>query len=65
MYQYNIGDIIKTKKPHPCGSNLWEITRVGADMKIKCTGCSHIVMIDRAKLDKSIKEIVKTSIKQE
>lgn len=36
---YNIGDIVKTKKQHPCGSKLWEITRVGVDFKLKCLGC--------------------------
>lgn len=37
--QYNVGDIVRTKKQHPCGSKLWEITRVGVDFKMKCTGC--------------------------
>lgn len=37
--EYNIGDIVKTKKQHPCGSKLWEITRVGVDFKLKCLGC--------------------------
>lgn len=37
--EYNIGDIVRTKKVHPCGSKLWEITRVGVDFKLKCQGC--------------------------
>lgn len=37
--EYNIGDIVKTKKTHPCGSNQWEITRIGVDFKLKCQGC--------------------------
>ena len=37
--EYNIGDIVRTKKQHPCGSKLWEITRVGVDFKLKCQGC--------------------------
>lgn len=37
--QYDIGDIVRTKKQHPCGSKLWEITRVGVDFKLKCQGC--------------------------
>ena len=51
---YQIGDKVKTKKPHPCGSNEWEITRVGVDFKLKCLGCSHIVMLPREKALKSI-----------
>lgn len=43
----NLGDIVQTKKPHPCGSSEWTIIRVGADIKIKCSGCGRIVMMDR------------------
>ena len=38
-YQYEVGDIVKLKKQHPCGSSEWEILRVGADFRLKCTGC--------------------------
>ena len=37
--KYDIGDIVKTKKSHPCGSNQWEIIRIGVDFKLKCQGC--------------------------
>ena len=52
--EYNIGDIVKTKKVHPCGSKEWEITRVGVDFKIKCLGCGHIVVLPREKALKAI-----------
>ncbi len=42
---YTVGDIIQTKKKHPCGSDTWEITRTGADYKLRCTGCGRIVML--------------------
>ena len=51
---YQIGDIVKTKKPHPCGSNTWEITRIGVDFKLKCLGCGHVIMIERQKALKMI-----------
>ena len=38
---YEVGDIVKLKKPHPCGSHEWEILRVGADFRLKCAGCGH------------------------
>ena len=38
---YNVGDIVRTKKQHPCGSKKWELTRVGVDFKLKCLGCGH------------------------
>ena len=52
--EYQIGDIVKTKKPQPCGSKLWEITRVGVDFKLKCQGCGHIVVLERQKALKAI-----------
>ena len=51
---YQIGDKVKTKKPHPCGSKNWEITRIGVDFKLKCLGCEHIIMLPREKALKSI-----------
>ena len=51
---YNIGDIVKTKKQHPCGSKEWEVTRVGVDFKLKCIGWGHVVMLPREKALKAI-----------
>lgn len=54
----NIGDILKLKKQHPCGSREWEVLRVGADFRLKCKGCGHQIMIARRLLEKNIKEIL-------
>lgn len=56
--KYGIGTKLIMKKQHPCGNNLWEIVRLGADIKIKCLGCSHVVMIPRVEFNKKIKKIV-------
>ncbi len=53
---YQINDIVYTKKPHPCGSHEWEVIRVGADFKIKCLKCGHIVMLSRVKFEKAVKK---------
>lgn len=53
----NVGDKLKLKKKHPCGSNEWEVLRVGADFRIKCMGCGHQVMIARRLLEKNVREI--------
>ena len=45
--RFAVGDIIRMKKPHPCGTYEWEILRVGADFRLKCTGCGHQVMVPR------------------
>ncbi len=51
---YQIGDIVRTKKVHPCGSKLWEITRIGIDFKLKCLGCGHVIVLERQKALKAI-----------
>ena len=53
-----VGDIVQMKKPHPCGGNQWEVLRIGADFKIKCTTCGHILMLPRVKFEKGIKKII-------
>ena len=45
--EIRIGDVWQTKKQHPCGANQWTVTRIGADIKIRCGGCGRIVMMDR------------------
>jgi hypothetical protein len=60
----HVGDIVELKKQHPCGSKKWEITRTGADIRIKCLGCQHQVMIPRVKFEKSIKRIIESNSEQ-
>ncbi|WP_426350984.1 DUF951 domain-containing protein [Alloiococcus sp. CFN-8] len=55
---FDIGDVVQMKKQHPCGTDKWEIIRVGADIKIKCTGCGRIVMLPRSKFEKDMKKVV-------
>ena len=54
-----VGDIIKLKKPHPCGSKEWEVLRVGADFRLKCCGCGHMVMLPRKQVERSIRKVTK------
>lgn len=60
MIIYDVGDIVTLKKKHPCGSCDWEILRVGADFKLKCTGCSHEIMVTRTMVEKNTKNIKKS-----
>jgi hypothetical protein len=53
-----IGDILRLKKPHPCGGNEWLVTRLGADIGIKCLKCGRTVMIERAVLERRIKAFI-------
>jgi len=52
-----VGDILKLKKQHPCGSKEWETLRVGADFRLKCVGCGRQIMIARRQLEKNVKGI--------
>ena len=47
MIQLDAGDIIKMKKKHPCGSYEWQILKTGADIKLRCCGCSHEIILKR------------------
>ena len=60
--RFEVGDIIKMKKKHPCGSFEWEILRVGADFRLKCIGCGHQIMVERKLVEKNTKEIKKKEI---
>lgn len=52
-----VGDIIETKKQHPCGNNRFEIMRTGIDFRVKCLGCDKQIWIARPKLEKRIKKV--------
>ena len=54
-----VGDILKMKKPHPCGSKEWEVLRIGADFRLKCMGCGHQILIARRQAEKNIRGISK------
>lgn len=53
------GDLLRMKKPHPCGSYEFLVLRAGMDFKIRCTGCGHEVMLPRLKCEKNIKKILR------
>ena len=55
---FSLGDRVILKKPHACGENLWEIVRVGADVKIKCLNCGRVVMLDRLAFLKRAKKLM-------
>lgn len=54
-----VGDVLVMKKAHPCGSREWEVLRIGADFKLRCLGCGHMVMGPRSKFERSIRELRK------
>lgn len=59
--QFQLGDIVQMKKNHPCGSNEMEIIRMGMDIRIKCVGCKHSVLVPRAKFEKNMRKVLRSA----
>lgn len=57
--QFELGDIVRMKKQHPCGSYLWKVVRMGADIKIKCQGCNRLVMLPRMEFERRLVKVEK------
>ncbi len=57
--EYKLGSIVTMKKKHPCGTNEFEITRIGADIKIRCISCDRSIMLPRIEFNKKIKKVLK------
>lgn len=56
---FGLGDVVMMKKNHPCGSNEMEIIRMGMDIRIKCVGCKHSVLVPRAKFEKNMRRVIR------
>lgn len=57
MTDIKLGDTVTTRKPHACGCSTWTVVRVGADYKIKCEKCGHVVLLDSIKFHKAVKRV--------
>ena len=55
----DVGDIVELKKKHPCGADKFAVLRIGADFRIRCLGCGREVMLERVKVEKNIKKIIR------
>ena len=58
MTDYNVGQKVRMKKQHPCGSDVWHILRIGMDFRIKCAQCGRSVMVPRAKFEKGVRGVI-------
>ena len=56
-----VGDTLRMKKTHPCGSVEWTVLRIGADLKLRCLGCGREVMGSRSKFERNIRQIHRTA----
>lgn len=56
--KYTLNTKVIMKKAHPCGTNLWEIIRMGVDIKLKCVNCGRTIMMDRLEFERKLKKVV-------
>lgn len=63
--EIHVGDRVKMKKQHPCGSHEWEVLREGADFRLQCMGCGHQIMIARRVMERNVKSVTTGSEKRE
>lgn len=56
--KFDLNDIVEMKKPHPCGENKWRIIRMGMDIRIKCLGCDHSVLLPRKEFTRKLKKVI-------
>lgn len=61
LYNYSVGDLVKMRKSHPCGGEIWEVMRTGVDFRIKCQKCGRVLMLPRPKFFKSVKALVQAA----
>ena len=59
VLELRLGDVLRLKKTHPCGNNLWEVVRLGADIGIRCRKCERRVLLQRSYLERRIREILR------
>ena len=55
---FHVGDVIRLRKPHPCGGFDWTVVRIGADIGLRCTTCGHRVMLPRTDVERRLKQFV-------
>lgn len=55
--EYKVGDLVKLKKKHTCGLNVWEIIKIGMDVKLRCNKCHHIISLGRAQIMESLVDV--------
>lgn len=56
--KYTLNTKVIMNKQHPCGTNFWEIVRMGVDIKLKCINCGRTIMMDRLEFERKLKKVV-------
>ena len=62
VLELRLGDVVRLKKSHPCGNNLWEVVRLGADIGVQCRRCQRRMMLERPYLERRVKEVLREGV---
>lgn len=57
--EVQVGDVVQTRKPHPCGGDQWEVFRIGADIGLRCLGCQRRVLLPRREFEKAVRKFIR------
>jgi len=64
-HRFVVGEVVRLRKTHPCGSDRWLVTRTGMDFGLKCLGCGRRVMLPRAKFERAVRAVLGTGFGDE
>jgi hypothetical protein len=65
VVEFTVGDVVRLRKAHPCGGYEWEVTRLGADIGLRCLTCGRRLMVERAVLERRVREFVRRAASDE
>jgi hypothetical protein len=60
--EVHVGDVVRLRKPHPCGGTDWTIVRLGADIGLRCAGCEHRIMLARSVFERRLKAFLSRAV---
>jgi hypothetical protein len=63
--EVHVGDVVRLRKPHPCGGYDWTIVRLGADIGLRCTTCEHRVLLQRSLFERRLKAFLSRAVRPE
>lgn len=62
MMEVHLGDVLRLRKPHPCGGSDWDVVRLGADLGLRCRRCQRRVLMPRADVERQVKEWIRSAV---
>lgn len=61
VVEFHLGDVVRLRKPHPCGGDTWTVVRLGADIGLQCLTCQHRVLLERRLVERRLRAFVSTN----